>query len=147
MNPEDIDMMARMAPLAGKKAKEFVRDSFDRVWNPKLDMMDAATETQKRMIKHGSRTATTVALFVAGTSLIDYSRNRQKRKESNKEKEEQLKEDAKKNKKRSNAYKDVQKDYIGASRFSYSQLNMGQTVIDMFNNRTGHHKMGSSRYN
>ena len=146
MNFEDIEMMANLAPLAGDKAKEFVKDSFDRVWNPKVDMIDAATDNQKRMIKYGSRTATTVALFVAGTSMLDYARNRNKRKLANKENEEELKEQAKKNEKRSKAYHDVQKHYAPKSGFSYSKLNMGQTVFDLFDARSGHHKMGSSRF-
>lgn len=97
------------------------------------------TNYQNTMIKGSKALMGGTALFIGATSIIDASvtanRNKKARKEvdrRNKKEEENMKRDKKYRKKQ-------------RRRDSRDSINVGQTVMDMFDQRTGHHKMGGSK--
>lgn len=107
---------------------------------------DGISKAQEMVIKHGSTVTKGIALFIAGTSILDFAKKRQDQNAQNKEKEEQLKELKKQSNRENKVRKEVRREFQRQRKFSYSELNLGQTVIDAFNDRTGHHKMGNSKF-
>ena len=97
------------------------------------------TNYQNTMIKGSKALMGGTALFIGATSIVDASvtanRNKKARKEvdrRNKKEEENMKRDKKYRKKQ-------------RRRDSRNSIHVGQTVMDMFDQRTGHHKMGGSK--
>lgn len=97
------------------------------------------TNYQNTMIKGSKAIMGGAALFIGATSIIDASvtanRNKKARKEvdrRNKKEEENMKRDKRYRKKQ-------------RRRDSRNSIHVGQTVMDMFDQRIGHHKMGGSK--
>lgn len=130
-----------------RKGHKFVKRVVRNGVGPDFDDMGAVTDLQKRMLKGYTTTATAATLFIAGTSVVDAVKTNKKNKDMREEQERQLKKLEETNKTESKIRNQVQEQYSRQKQMSFYEANLGQTVLDMFEDRTGHHRMGSSRYN
>lgn len=110
-----------------------------RAWNPE-DLPDA-TPLQNKVHKSGSKILAGATVFIGTTALLDMGMRAAKRAEAEREKKRQIKsrmeqEEAKRQKARE--YRE------GASVIHGTDL--GKVVFDMFEQRTGHHRMGNSHF-
>ena len=110
------------------------------------EAIEGLTRNQKWMLRGKIGTVVASSLFIAGTSILDMAKRKEDNKIMENEKIEQLKEQQRKQKITSRAKKDVYKDIAKKSSGGYYKSDLGQTVIDLFNERTGHYKMGNSRF-
>lgn len=99
----------------------------------------AITPLQKGMMNGGSKAIAGAAMFIAATSIIDAGVTARRNKETRKETERQN------IKKEDEAKRDNQYRKKARRRDSRDSINMGNTVMQMFEQRTGHHKMGGSK--
>lgn len=100
----------------------------------------SVTDFQKKIISGGGKAMMGANIFIATTSMMDLAVSAKRNKEERatvKEQEEKLKKQEKEALKRR---KEIRK------RESVYSVNLGQTVLDMFEQRIGHHKMGNSRF-
>ena len=138
--------------------KEIISESLDNVEDvakkasgPKIgkvdDALDGLTSTQKRMFKGIKFAGVAATTFIIGTGLLDASRKNKAEREAEEEKEKQLKEQEKKGQKKNKVRESVQKEYGKQPRRGlYTDINVGQTVIDAYNERMGHTQMGNRDY-
>lgn len=124
-----------------------IKESITSFVNPDIEGL---TRNQQGMLKWGNRTIASAALFIGVTSILDYGHRRHNENMANKEKEQELKEQEEEmrrtNSYQSKARRDVQKKYARPNVSSYYRLDAGKTVMEMFNNRNGHHQMGNKNY-
>lgn len=99
----------------------------------------AITPLQKGMMNGGSKAIAGAAMFIGATSIIDAGVTARRNKETRKETERQN------IKKEDEAKRDNQYRKRARRRDSRDSINMGNTVMQMFEQRTGHHKMGGSK--
>lgn len=98
------------------------------------------TKYQNTLLKGGSTLMKGAGIFIAGTTVLDFAMTLKQREETRaqiKQQEEKLEEEKKKQnrnrrkmRRRSSINSDLAKDL----------------VLDMFESRSGHHKMGNSKF-
>ena len=157
---EEVEVLSpKNKPKPNKHVgKEVISESLDNVEDvakkasgPKVnkagDALDGLTSTQKRMFKGIKIAGVAATSFIIGTGMLDASRNKKTEREAEQEKERQLKEQEKKGKKKNKVKESVQKEYGKQPRRGlYTDINVGQTVIDAYNDRMGHTQMGNRDY-
>lgn len=157
---EEVEVLSpKNKPKPNKHVgKEVISESLDNVEDvakktsgPKVnkvdDALDGLTSTQKRMFKGMKIAGVAATTFIIGTGLLDASRKNKAEREAEEEKEKQLKEQEKKGQKKNKVRESVQKEYGKPPRMGlYTDINVGQTVIDAYNDRMGHTQMGNRDY-
>lgn len=100
-----------------------------------------ATPLQAKLLKAAPKALIGATLFIAGTSLLDSAMKRKDTYElavQKKQGEDKLEKQRKQEEENRKNYR------TGAS--ITGPIDTGQLVFDLFNERTGHHKMGNSRF-
>lgn len=126
------------------KTLDFVKNSdvVKNVWNAG-DTIEGLTDMQRKLLKWGVRGAATSTVFIGGTSIVDYTRNRVNRNLDEEENKKKLQEQKINNDKKSKARRDFEKEFAPRRGSGYYDINPGQLVLDMYNDRIGHHRMGN----
>lgn len=114
-----------------------------RAWHASDDLGpdSKATPLQAKLLKAAPKALIGATLFIAGTSLLDSAMKRKDTYEmavQKKQGEDKLKKQAEKEEENRKNYR------TGAS--ITRPIDTSQLVFDLFNDRTGHHKMGNSRF-
>lgn len=102
--------------------------------------MDGLTTQQKTMYFTGKKAMAGAGMFIAGTAILDTSMKKMDKMEAqaqNKQLEKNLEKKSEEEKRKREEYR---------HGISFGHVDAGQIVMDMFNERTGHHKMGNSRF-
>lgn len=97
------------------------------------------TGFQSNLLSGGKKALAGASLFVGATSMLDFAVTAKRNKENRRMIEEQEKNTKKKMKEENKVHKKIHRDA------SVNHVNVGETVFDMFEQRTGHHKMGQSK--
>lgn len=100
----------------------------------------AMSDYQNKLIKGGKGLMGGAALFIGATTILDTALTLKERKETRDQVEEQEEELRRRKKEEA---KRRQRAHRRRSSFNDSPQ---QLVFDMFDNRSGHHKMGNSRF-
>lgn len=112
-----------------------------RHWAKKgTEELTELTTRQKGVYKLGTKATATAGLFIAGTAVADAAMKKADKFEAhqmNKKMEKNLERKAKEEERRRKEYR---------HGVSFGHADMGEVVMDMFKERTGHHKMGNSRF-
>ena len=98
------------------------------------------TKLQSKVIKTAPKIMKGAALFIGTTSLLSAAgkaKDKHETKAQVKQIEKRTKEQMKKEAEKKDKYQ---------KKKSYNNIDAGQIVMDMFNQRIGHHKMGNSRF-
>lgn len=133
------EKVAENATKLGTKSKSALLEALDGSGVEKA--FPDATAGQKKVLKVGTKTVAGATMFIAGTTILDATIKSAKRKDAERRLKDQLKEQEKEQEeKKRSASKSGRGQSFGQSP------DMGKVVFDMFEQRTGHHRMGNSHF-
>lgn len=101
--------------------------------------LDALTNKQRVIYHYGKKSVAGASIFIAGTTVLDSAMKKADKYEAkaqNEQLEKKLKEQSEEEKRKREEYR---------HGTSFGHIDAGQIVMDMFNERIGHHKMGNSK--
>ncbi len=117
---------------AGKNLEEIAAEVF----------AERAIKEGQRSFRTGKKAIGAAGLFIAGTSLLQGALDVHYKHETKREVKRRNKEEKEK---MEQAAKDRKEQHYGRSFFQ-PDVDLGELAFDLFDNRTGHHRMGNARF-
>lgn len=105
------------------------------------DKFPDATPGQQKALRVGAKTVAGAALFIGATSILDAAMDKHSKNEAEfgvRQQMKDLEEKEREKKKRAG-------EYSTGVRFGQTP-DMGKVVFEMFEERTGHHRMGNNKF-
>lgn len=133
------ESVAENATKLGTKSKSALLEALDGSAVDKA--FPDATIGQKKALKVGTKTIAGATMFIAGTTILDGTIKAAKRKDSERRLRQQLREQAEQEEE-----KKKKASQLGRGTSFGQTPDMGKIVFDMFEQRTGHHRMGNSHF-
>lgn len=114
-------------------------EELDKLGIEQISETTGMTSFQNTLLQGSKKTLGAASLFIATTSVMDFAVSAKRNKEKRHQIEQQEKRVQRKMKEENRMRKRIHKNT------SVDSINWGETVFNMFEQRTGHHKMGNSK--